>query len=99
MSILSSYNERVEYKLEIIPPDYAIQCREATIVEKDGVELRSYHRKVYEPGDDISKRLRKCARLRRFYGTATLTLNSALTLPLKVLSDDYFNPQATDHLP
>ena len=55
MSTLPSYSERVEYKLEIIPPNYAIQCREATIVEKDGVEIaRSYHRNVYEPGDDVS---------------------------------------------
>lgn len=67
MSILPSYSERVEYKLEIIPPNYAIQCREATIVEKDGVEIaRSYHRKVYEPGDDVSEapeEVRKVARV------------------------------------
>jgi len=67
MSILSSYAERVEYKLEIIPPNSTIQCREATIVEKNGVEIgRSYHRKVYEPGDDVSEapeEVRKVARV------------------------------------
>ena len=51
---MASYSEQLEYKLEILP-DTTIQCREATIVLKDGVEVgRSYHRSVYEPGDDVS---------------------------------------------
>lgn len=53
---MANFTERVEYKLEIIPPYSVIQCREATIVEKDGDEVgRSYHRCVYSPGDDISE--------------------------------------------
>ena len=49
------FTERCEYKLEIIPPNFAIQCRRADIVEKDGVEIaRGYHRTVYAPGDDVS---------------------------------------------
>ena len=49
------FTERCEYKLEIIPPNFAIQCRRADIVEKDGVEIaRGYHRTVYNPGDDVS---------------------------------------------
>ena len=50
-----TFTERYEYKLEIIPPNYAIQCRRADIVEKNGVEIaRGYVRTVYNPGDDIS---------------------------------------------
>lgn len=67
MSILPRYTERIEYKLEIIPPNSTIQCREATIVEKDGVEIaRSYHRSVYAPGEDVSEapeEVRKVARV------------------------------------
>lgn len=51
-----AFTERFEYKLEIIPPYSIIQCRQADIVEKDGVEIgRSYHRTVYSPGDDVSE--------------------------------------------
>ena len=54
MAILPRYTERIEYKLEILP-NTVIQCRAATIVEKDGVEVgRSYHRTTYHPGDDVS---------------------------------------------
>jgi hypothetical protein len=50
-----AFTERKEYKLEIIPPYSIIQCREANIVEKDGVEVgKTYHRHVYAPGDDVS---------------------------------------------
>jgi len=50
-----AYAEKVEYKLEIIPPWSVIQCRRADIVLKDDVEIaRGYHRCVYSPGDDIS---------------------------------------------
>ena len=50
-----AFTEHVEYKLEIIPPYCIIQCREATIVEKDGVEVgRSYNRHTVCPGDDVS---------------------------------------------
>ena len=50
-----AFTERVEYKLEIMPPHSVIQCRRADVVEKDGVEVgRSYHRTVYSPGDDMT---------------------------------------------
>ena len=50
-----AFTERQEYKLEIIPPYSIIQCREANIVEKDGVEVgRTYHRHVRVPGEDVS---------------------------------------------
>lgn len=51
-----AFTERKEYKLEIIPPYSIIQCREASIIEKDGVEVgRQYSRIAYGPGDDISE--------------------------------------------
>lgn len=59
------YRERFEYKLEIIPPYSIIQCRKATIIERDGVEVgRTYHRHVRSPGDDVSNdctELKRCA--------------------------------------
>lgn len=52
---MASFTERKEYKLEIIPPFSIIQCREASIVEKDGEEVgRTYSRIAYEPGSDIT---------------------------------------------
>lgn len=52
---MANYTERFEYKLEIVPPHYIIQCREATIIEKDGVEVgTSYNRTTYVPGSDTS---------------------------------------------
>ena len=56
-----AFTERQEHKLEIIPPFQIIQCRQANIVEKDGVEVgRTYHRHVRSPGDDVSE---DCAEL------------------------------------
>ena len=56
-----AFTERSEHKLEIIPPFQIIQCRQANIVEKDGVEVgRTYHRHVRCPGDDVSE---DCAEL------------------------------------
>ena len=53
---MATFTERVEYKLEIIPPYNIIQCRKAAIVEKDGEEVgRTYHRHIVMPGDDISE--------------------------------------------
>ena len=50
-----AYEEKIEYKLEIIPPWSIIQCRRADIVFKDGVEIaRGYNRHVRSPGDDVS---------------------------------------------
>ena len=42
-------------KLEIVGDFKHVQCREATIVSEDGVELsRSFHRHVLHPDSDIS---------------------------------------------
>ena len=42
-------------KIEIVGDYKAVQCREATIVSEDGVELsRSFHRHVLHPDSDIS---------------------------------------------
>jgi hypothetical protein len=42
-------------KVEIVGDFKAIQCRTATIIKEDGVELsRSFHRHVLHPDDDIS---------------------------------------------
>ena len=44
--------ERKETDLEIRGPFKIVQVREATIIEKDGVEVsRSYHRRVITPTD------------------------------------------------
>lgn len=56
-----AFTERKEHKLEIIPPFSIIQCREANIVEKDGIEVgKTYHRHARVPGDDVSQ---DCAEL------------------------------------
>ena len=59
------YSEHLEYKLEIIPPYSVIQCRKATIIKRDGVEVgRTYHRHTRAPGDDVSTdctELKRCA--------------------------------------
>jgi hypothetical protein len=42
-------------KIEIVGDYKAVQCREATIVKEDGVELsRSFSRHVLHPDSDIS---------------------------------------------
>jgi len=42
-------------KYEIVGIYKQIQCRHATIIKEDGVELsRSFHRHVIAPGDDVS---------------------------------------------
>ena len=47
--------EVVYDKVEIVGEHKAVQCREATIVKEDGVELsRSFHRHVLHPDSDIS---------------------------------------------
>jgi len=44
--------ERKEIDLEVRGPFKMVQVREATIIEKDGVEVsRSYHRRVITPSD------------------------------------------------
>jgi len=50
-----AFTERIENKIEIIPPYNILQCRRADIVEKDGVEVgRTYHRHVKVPGSDMT---------------------------------------------
>jgi len=52
--------ERIEHKLEIIPPFSVIQCRQATIIVRDGADFAtSYHRTVLSPGDDLSAACRE----------------------------------------
>ena len=48
--------ERTEIdKYEIVGPYKHIQCRHATIIERDGVEIsRSFHRNVIAPDADVS---------------------------------------------
>ena len=42
-------------KIEIVGDYKAVQCREATIISEDGVEIsRSFHRHVLQPDSDIS---------------------------------------------
>jgi hypothetical protein len=42
-------------KLEIVGDFKHVQCREATVVSEDGVEIsRSFHRHVLQPDSDIS---------------------------------------------
>jgi hypothetical protein len=48
--------ERTEIdKYEIVGPFKHIQCRHATIIERDGVEIsRSFHRHIIAPDSDVS---------------------------------------------
>ena len=48
--------KEVKYdKIEVVGDYKAVQCREATIIKEDGVELtRSFKRHVLQPDDDIS---------------------------------------------
>lgn len=56
MTLVAAFTERTEHKIEIIPPHSVLQCRRASIVEKDGVEVgRTYHRHVCVPGDDVNE--------------------------------------------
>jgi hypothetical protein len=42
-------------KTEIVGDYKAVQCREATIIKEDGVEIsRTFHRHVLHPDSDIS---------------------------------------------
>ena len=42
-------------KIEVVGDYKQVQCREATIIKEDGVELtRSFHRHVLHPDSDIS---------------------------------------------
>ena len=42
-------------KYEVTGPYKHVQCRQATVISEDGVELsRAFHRCVISPGDDVS---------------------------------------------
>ena len=42
-------------KYEVVGPYKQVQCRQATVISENGVELtRSFHRCVISPGDDVS---------------------------------------------
>ena len=47
--------ESFAYKIEVNENNSSIGVRRADIVSKDGVEIaRSYHRSLFNPGDDLS---------------------------------------------
>ena len=47
--------ETIIDKYEIVGAFKHIQCRHATVIKRDGVEIsRSYHRHVIAPNDDVS---------------------------------------------
>ena len=48
--------KEVKYdRVEIVGDHKAVQCREATIIKEDGVEIsRTFHRHVLHPDSDIS---------------------------------------------
>ena len=42
-------------KYEVVGPYKHVQCRQATVISEDGVELSTaLHRRVISPGDDVS---------------------------------------------
>lgn len=47
--------ENIIDKYEIVGPYKHVQCRHASVIKRDGVEIsRSFHRHVIAPGDDVS---------------------------------------------
>ena len=52
---MSLTKELIIDKYEVVGPYKHVQCRQATVISEDGVELsRSFHRCVISPGDDVS---------------------------------------------
>ena len=52
---MASLTESFAYKIEINEINSSIGVRRADIISKDGVEIaRSYHRSLFNPGDDLS---------------------------------------------
>ena len=49
-------SKEVKYdKIEVVGDNKHVQCRQATVISEDGVELsRSFHRHVLHPDSDIS---------------------------------------------
>jgi len=47
--------ENIIDKYEIVGEFKHVQCRHASVIKRDGVEIsRSFHRHVIAPGDDVS---------------------------------------------
>lgn len=70
---MANFTERVEYKLEIIPPYSVIQCRKAVIVDKDGVEIgRTYHRHTVAPGADLTSECEEVQKVAKALWTSAL---------------------------
>ena len=47
--------ENIIDKYEIVGEFKHVQCRHASVIKRDGVEIsRSFHRHVVAPGDDVS---------------------------------------------
>jgi len=52
---MAALTESFAYKIEVNENNSSIGVRRADIVSKDGVEIaRSYHRSLFNPGDDLS---------------------------------------------
>ena len=56
---MASFTEKQSYKVEV-NENYSIGVRRSDIVLKDGVEVgRSYHRSLFQPGDDVSDEVKE----------------------------------------
>jgi len=54
---MSLTKEVIIDKYEIVGTFKHVQCRQATVISEDGVELsKSFHRCVISPGDDVSSK-------------------------------------------
>ena len=52
---MSLTKEVIIDKYEVVGPYKHVQCRQATIISENGIELsRSFHRSVISPNDDVS---------------------------------------------
>jgi len=52
---MSLTKEVIIDKYEVVGPYKHVQCRQATVISEDGVELsKAFHRHVISPGDDVS---------------------------------------------
>ena len=56
---MASFVEKKSYKVEV-NDNYSIGVRRSDIILKDDVEVgRSYHRCVFQPGDDVSGQVKE----------------------------------------
>ena len=62
--------ETIIDKYEIVGVHKHIQCRHATVIKEDGVELsRSFHRHVIAPDDDVSNEPKEVQDLVKLFHT------------------------------